>query len=83
MKKYFTLSNIYTVSKIIFMFVFLYLFYIQTYDISNEIYNLRMKIDDIDTELSRISDITSDLANISYHTAEMMVSLDGIKKRIR
>lgn len=83
MKKYFTLSNIYTVLKIIFMFVFLYLFYIQTYDISNEIYNLRMKIDDIDTELSRISDITSDLSNISYHTAEMMVSLDGIKKRIR
>lgn len=77
------IDKIFKVVMMICAIIFVYLFYIQTYDISNEIYNLRMKIDDIDTELSRLSDITSDLANISYHTAEMMVSLDGIKKRIR
>lgn len=77
------IDKIFKVVMMICTIIFVYLFYIQTYDISNEIYNLRMKIDDIDTELSRLSDITSDLANISYHTAEMMVSLDGIKKRIR
>lgn len=77
------IDKIFKVVMMICTIIFVYLFYIQTYDISNEIYNLRMKIDDIDTELSRLSDITSDLANISYHTAEMMISLDGIKKRIR
>lgn len=80
MKKYFTLSNIYTVLKIIFMFTFLYLFYIQTNDIINELYNLRFELNDIDNEVNQLS---GDLSNISSNTAEMMVSLDGIKRRIR
>ena len=48
------IDKIFKVVMIVCAILFIYLFYVQTYDISNEIYNLRMKIDDIDTELKGI-----------------------------